>query len=195
MVDSSADLTGVFKDYCGKEPTMEGKSFAKLAKDCGLLDKKLTATDVDLIFAKVKAKTERRITYAQFMNGLGEFATKKGVDKSAVIEKVAQSKGPKLVGTKAEANKFHDDKSLYTGVYAQGGPSTVDKDKVSDISQTLDRSAADVRGVKHEEEVKEITHKVAGVHIEEEKKSTKPKAAAKPAAPKEAASDLQAVFN
>ena len=51
-------------------------------------------------------------------------------------------------GTKAEANKFHDDKSLYTGVYAQGGPSNVDKDKVSDISQTLDRSAADVRGVK-----------------------------------------------
>jgi hypothetical protein len=43
---------------------MEGKSFAKLAKDCDLLDKKLTNTDVDLIFAKVKGKTERRITYA-----------------------------------------------------------------------------------------------------------------------------------
>jgi len=42
---------------------MEGKTFAKVAKDCGLLDKKLTATDVDLIFAKVKAKAERRITF------------------------------------------------------------------------------------------------------------------------------------
>jgi len=64
MVESSVDLTQVFKDYCGKESTMEGKSFAKLAKDCGLLDKKLTATDVDLIFAKVKDKAERRINYA-----------------------------------------------------------------------------------------------------------------------------------
>jgi hypothetical protein len=113
---------------------MEGKSFAKLAKDCDLIDKKLTNTDVDLIFAKVKGKTERRITYAQFMDGLGLFAEKKGVAKDAVVSKVAASKGPKLAGTKAEANKFHDDKSLYTGVHAQGGPSTVDKDKVSDIS-------------------------------------------------------------
>lgn len=47
---------------------------------------------------------------------------------------VAESKGPKLAGTKAEANKFHDDKSLYTGVHAKGGPSTVDTDKISDIS-------------------------------------------------------------
>ena len=168
---------------------MEGKSFAKVAKDCGLLDKKLTATDVDLIFAKVKAKSERRITYAQFMNGLGEFATKKGVTKAAVVEKVAQSKGPKLAGTKAEANKFHDDKSLYTGVYAQGVPTNVDKDKISDISQTCDRTGADVRGTKTDSGVAEITHKVAGVHIEEEKKATKPKA--KAAAPKaEPASDL-----
>jgi len=65
MVESSGsvDLRGVFKDYCGKETTMEGKSFAKIAKDCKLLDKKLTATDVDLIFAKVKDKAARRITY------------------------------------------------------------------------------------------------------------------------------------
>lgn len=32
---------------------MEGSKFAKLCKDCGLIDKKLSSTDVDLIFAKV----------------------------------------------------------------------------------------------------------------------------------------------
>ena len=41
---------------------MEGKSLAKIAKDTKLLDKKLTGTDIDLIFAKVKGKSERRIT-------------------------------------------------------------------------------------------------------------------------------------
>ena len=62
---------------------MDGKTFAKLVKDCvnnnnivkilnfqGLLDKKLTTTDVDLIFAKVKDKAARKITYAQFENSV-----------------------------------------------------------------------------------------------------------------------------
>jgi len=49
---------------------MDGKSLAKLAKDCKLIDKKLTATDVDLAFAKVKAKAERRITFDQFMQAI-----------------------------------------------------------------------------------------------------------------------------
>jgi len=154
---------------------MDGKSFSKCAKDCKLLDKKLTSTDVDLIFARVKDKSERRITYAQFQNGLAEFAKKKGVDADVVMAKVSESKGPVLSGTKADAVKFHDDKSLYTGVYAAGGPSTVDagNGKISDISQLCDRTGADVRGVKAGgASVAEITHKVAGVVLEE-KKTTK----------------------
>lgn len=63
MVDSSS-LKQVFDSFNGKEKTMEGKVFAKMAKDCKLLDKKCTATDIDLIFAKVKDKSERRITFA-----------------------------------------------------------------------------------------------------------------------------------
>lgn len=31
-----------------------------------------------------------------------------------------------FAGTKADYVKFHDDKSQYTGVYANGGPSNVD---------------------------------------------------------------------
>jgi hypothetical protein len=58
-----ASLEQVFASFNGKEKTMEGKVFAKLCKDCHLIDKKLTATDVDLIFAKIKTKTERRITF------------------------------------------------------------------------------------------------------------------------------------
>lgn len=43
---------------------MDGKTFAKVSKDCHLLDKKLTTTDVDLIFAKVKTSSAvRTITY------------------------------------------------------------------------------------------------------------------------------------
>jgi len=54
----------VFKSYCAfggdksSAPAMDGAKLAKLCRDMKLLDKNLTATDVDIIFAKVKAKTE-----------------------------------------------------------------------------------------------------------------------------------------
>ena len=95
MVEASAapeQLQKVFSDYCGAgQNTMDGKGFAKLAKDTKLLDKKLTATDVDLAFSKVKERTARRITFEQFMNGLGLFAEKKQCGPDAVYAKVAGS--------------------------------------------------------------------------------------------------------
>jgi len=105
---------------------MDGKTFAKFAKDCKILDKKLTATDIDLVFAKAKKKTERKITYAEFENAVAMCAEKKGIDAAAITASILKNGGPKFTGTKADAVKFHDDKSLYTGVYAQGGPTNVD---------------------------------------------------------------------
>jgi len=71
MVESTqTQLQQVFKSYCGKDITMEGKQFAKLVKDIKILDKKVTATDIDLIFAKIKDKAARRISFDEFMNGL-----------------------------------------------------------------------------------------------------------------------------
>lgn len=54
------------------------------------------------------------------------------------------------MGTKTEKVKWHDDKTTYTGVYANGGPTTVDKGSamISDISELCDRTQANVRGVK-----------------------------------------------
>lgn len=58
--------------------------------------------------------------------------------------------GPILYGTKAENVRFHDDKSLYTGVHKHGGPTTVDDGRVQfdDLSKFCDRSEYDIRGVK-----------------------------------------------
>jgi hypothetical protein len=43
---------------------MDGKTFAKFSKDCKILDKKLTSTDIDLIFAKICPKGVRKINFA-----------------------------------------------------------------------------------------------------------------------------------
>ena len=68
----------------------------------------------------------------------------------ALCGQVCKVGGPIFQGTKAAKVKFHDDKSTYTGVYAKGGPTNVDKGRtvITDIQQLCDRSSADVRGVK-----------------------------------------------
>jgi hypothetical protein len=58
---------------------MEGKQFAKCIKDNKILEKKVTGTDIDLIFAKIKNKAARRISYTEFLNGLELVAQRKGL--------------------------------------------------------------------------------------------------------------------
>jgi hypothetical protein len=94
---------------------MDGKTFAKLAKDCKIIDKKLTATDIDLIFAKAK---KRKINYQEFESLVEMCAEKKGTDAATLSASIIKTGGPKFTGTKTDNVKFHDDKSLYTGVYA-----------------------------------------------------------------------------
>ena len=73
---------------------MDGARFAKFAKDCGLVDKQLIATDVDLIFTKVKTKGQRCISFEQFCTALQQIATKKGVTQHVIVETAVASDGP-----------------------------------------------------------------------------------------------------
>jgi len=143
---SAGTLKEVFSQYTAGGKEMDGKTFAKLAKDTKLINKSLTSTDIDLIFAKAKDKTARKITFKQFEAALELVATKRGCSAEDVHGIVLSNGGPKFAGTKADAVKFHDDKSLYTGVHGKGGPSTVDTG-TSDLSQIANRGAADVRGL------------------------------------------------
>lgn len=58
----ASSIDEVFLGFTGGAAEMDGKTFAKMAKDTKILDKNLTSTDIDLIFAKVKDKTARKIT-------------------------------------------------------------------------------------------------------------------------------------
>jgi hypothetical protein len=144
-------LEQVFSKFTGGKKEMANKELAKLTKDCGLLDKVLTNTEVDLIFSKVKVKTSKVLTYDQFVEAVKLMAAKKKTDFDTLSATITSSGGPTFTGTKTDYVKFHDDKSLYTGVYAKGGPTNVDVGSggaISDISQLCDRTGSDVRGVK-----------------------------------------------
>ncbi len=150
-MESSNDLKDLFLAFTNGSYDMDGRQFAKLAKDCQLLDKKLTSTDVDLIFAKVKDRSVRKIIFYQFELAIDQIAQKKKISKDDVLKLLRKSNGPTFQATKAAYNKFHDDKSLYTGVYANGGPSNVDvggTGSISSIAQLCDRTSSDIRGRK-----------------------------------------------
>ena len=118
---------------------MDNSHFAKMCKECGFIDKTFTTTDVDMIFTKVKAKGARKITFKEFQAGvIPAIAAKKKVEEGVIAEKMAAS-APQSSGTKADSVKFHDDKSQYTGVYANGGPSTVDN-TAGGLAGVTDRS-------------------------------------------------------
>lgn len=70
-----------------------------------------------------------------------------GMTLEDAVRKVLQTGGPVAHATRPDTVRLHDDKSTYTGVYAKGGPKAVDPPK-NDLSSLLDRSQADVRGVK-----------------------------------------------
>ena len=143
-------MQDIFKSFAAGKNEMESKQFQKLVKECKLIDKKFTQNDVDIVFSKVKVKGLKTITFGDFENALAEIAKKKGTTKDKIEEQIKKHGSATYAGTKADYVKFHDDKSQYTGVYARGGPTTVDAGRggmVSDISQTCNRSKADVRGV------------------------------------------------
>merc|ERR1712187_179618 len=128
---TSARPTGSLKDaflsFADGRLDMDQKAFVKLCKDCELVDKKFTATDADLIFAKVVTKGQRRINYEQFCSGLENVAAKKDKSPDAIRNCIIRAGGPVLLGTVANAVRFHDDKSTYTGVHVNGGPESVGK--------------------------------------------------------------------
>ena len=150
MESAPKTLKQVFTSFTGGKPEMESKVYAKLYKECGIIDKKFTVNDADINFSKVKSGKIKTISFEQFEKTLELAAQRKGTTKDALIQKICSHGGATYKGTKTDYVKFHDDKSQYTGVY-KNGMSVVDTGKngqISDISQLCDRTKADVRGVK-----------------------------------------------
>ncbi|KAJ9446198.1 p25-alpha [Diplonema papillatum] len=154
-MSGNKELKAVFDSFCAfggglnAKPEMDNSRFNKFCKDAGIIDgRKFTSTDADLIFTKSKGKGERRISYSVFASSaLEEVAKKKAISKDQLVAQItAKSSAPSSSGTQAENVALHDDKSLYTGVYSKGGPTSNDLG-TSDLSFITNREDADVRGV------------------------------------------------
>ena len=115
-------LKAMFNAFCtfggGAPGAMDNVKWIKCVRDSGLLSpSSFSQTEADLVFARVKTKGERKISYLEFRWACALCAETSGATYDAVVETVL-SGGPISTGTRAEYNKFHDDQSTYTGAYA-----------------------------------------------------------------------------
>uniref|UniRef100_A0AAQ5ZSU4 Tubulin polymerization-promoting protein family member 3 n=1 Tax=Amphiprion ocellaris TaxID=80972 RepID=A0AAQ5ZSU4_AMPOC len=116
----------------GKE--LNGKNWAKLCKDCKIVDvKNVTSTDVDIVFSKISQtfgpqKSSRVVTYEEFRRALEELAPKrfKGQSKDEALQsmfKLVEGREPTNVGvTKVSKTAAVDrltDTARYTGSHKE----------------------------------------------------------------------------
>ncbi|XP_032386509.1 tubulin polymerization-promoting protein family member 2 [Etheostoma spectabile] len=128
-VETSFQKFAVHGDTKARGKEMNGKNFAKLCKDCNIIDgKNVTTTDVDIVFSKVKAKSARVITFEQFNQALIELAPKrfKGKSKEESLQQLyglIVGKEPTNVGVtkvaKATAVDRLTDTTKYTGAHKE----------------------------------------------------------------------------
>ncbi|XP_004609762.1 tubulin polymerization-promoting protein family member 2 [Sorex araneus] len=119
----------VFGDTSSKGNEMNNKNFAKLCKDCGIIDgKAVTSTDVDIVFSKVKAKNTRTITFQQFQEAMKELGQKRFKAKSPEdglqqVYKLLEGQDPTTSGVTKVSNvggvERLTDTSKYTGSHKE----------------------------------------------------------------------------
>jgi hypothetical protein len=114
------DVQVAFKHYCENKDGMNGNQFRRLCYDCGLCCKKFKESEIDIYFTKVRNKSDRTIGLRQFEKVLYLIAQRVGCPAADIHQAVGDkgSGGHVAQGTtKAEAVRFHDDKSTYTGTH------------------------------------------------------------------------------
>ncbi len=73
------------------EVLLDSRACQKLCKDSGLTSKKLTTTDIDLLFASVKPKGERKVDFKTFVQLVHLFAVKLERSHAEVVVMIASS--------------------------------------------------------------------------------------------------------
>ena len=89
--DEIETLRAAFKALAAPHGEVASVKMKQIARECGFIGGKVTQADVDLQFARVKARDQVRITFDQFLIVLSALAKRKGVPetefKSAVIKR------------------------------------------------------------------------------------------------------------
>ncbi|KAK1936359.1 hypothetical protein X943_002951 [Babesia divergens] len=120
----ATDINTVFQNYANKRSSrLESRMFIKIFRQAGLLDSKVTANDLDIIFVKNRAKGARTLDPKEFAKAIKEVSKLLAIENEVLVARLVNAGGPVYSGTDTLPVRFYDDKSSYTGVHAHGGPS------------------------------------------------------------------------
>ena len=103
---------------------LDSQRFAKLCKDCGLLDSNLKASHLDAVFCAKKQRDRVRMSFEQLLASFLVIAEKKGQSLESVLKCVMEADGPVCDATKVSRVRLYDDRELWSGTIVSGGPST-----------------------------------------------------------------------
>ncbi|KAI3427944.1 hypothetical protein D9Q98_006334 [Chlorella vulgaris] len=123
----------------GGELSMDCQQMMKLCRDCGLLNKTLSGTRVDLVFRSTVPQGARRISYRQFCSAVPRLADARGCDAAELARLIVASGGPCRNNTTTPEAVRLSNKSNFSGIAARGGPSTVEKERIT-LAGMCDRS-------------------------------------------------------
>lgn len=97
---------------------LTSRQFSHMAKDANLVDGRLTAHKLDVIFFKSAAGSQgnKYLTFRQFQVALGYVAAEKGWQYTELCAAVLKNDGPTVTATVVGRNRFHDDQSTWTAL-------------------------------------------------------------------------------
>jgi hypothetical protein len=148
LIDVVGYLKLIFQDYASRATMgsgsggIDGAKFLKFNKDAKIINASYRPEDVDIVFAKYKEGGGLRfMTFDGFLAALTHIAQRKRMSMEAMLEhimRVQPRAEATMTGTRAQANRFYDDVSTYTGVHKAGGPTIIDYHK-QDLSKMINR--------------------------------------------------------
>ncbi|KAJ2991570.1 Tubulin polymerization-promoting protein member 3 [Globomyces sp. JEL0801] len=140
---SNASLSSSLNNLKG--PTMDGSKWAKFCRDCKVIDKVITPTEVDI----VKSKTERKIDYDQFIEGLKMISAKKYSNKTTtesfviLVQFVLSTRGAPVNSVQMDVTNRLTDPQKYTGIHKEKSHGTMGS--VYDLSDSGRESISTIK--------------------------------------------------
>lgn len=119
---------------------MTSQSWMKLCRDVGLVGRKkgcLGSSEADLVFAKVKVRGRKKISFSQFVDAVMLVAQKMEREVMTVVHQILESGGPVVNGTVVTAPKFSPKsmrESLTRSTWGSETPSLVSRRESSSYS-------------------------------------------------------------
>lgn len=89
----AGDMGKTFAAYCDGSASMDGRTFVKLCRDCGMIDDRLPVAEAELLFSKVATTSRGRVEFAEFEQALRLLAQRRATDPAEVLGAVAATRG------------------------------------------------------------------------------------------------------